>query len=148
MSLTQGDLATSLRDHLEHKGYQVSISKDNYAESLEVTAVKDRESLIIEGIWETLLPAEQTITYAIGKIVKRMNKPDPWVDYGLAIPKSYFKALKNFEAGGLENLKLHLFIVENIYTLTHLNSKTTLELVKHLKENNLSTMPIWGINYE
>lgn len=148
MSLTQGDLATSLRDHLENKGYKVSTSKDSYSQSLEVTAIKNREILIIEGVWETLLPAEEVITYAIGKLVKRMKKPDPWIDYGLAIPKGYFKVLKDYEVGGLENLKLHLFLVENIYTLTHLNPKVTLELVRHLKAGNLSTLHIWGINYE
>ena len=148
MSLTQGDLATSLRDHLENKGYKVSASKDKYSQSLEVTAIKNREILIIEGIWETLLPAEQSINYAMGKLVKRMKEPDPWIDYGLAMPKNYFKVLREFEVGGLEILKLHLFLVENIYTLTHLNSKETLELVRHLKANNLSTLHIWGINYE
>ena len=146
--LTQGDLSTSLRDHLESKGYQVSIVEDRYNQSLEVTAVKNRENLIIEGVWETSLPPEESVIYAIGKMVKRMKEPDPWIDYGLAIPKSYFKVLRNFEVGGLEKLKLHLFLVENIYTLTHLNSKTTRELVNHLKAGNLSTMHIWGINYE
>jgi len=43
LSLTEGDLPTSLRDNIENKGYQISTLKDNNTQSLEVTAIKNRE---------------------------------------------------------------------------------------------------------
>jgi len=43
LSLTQGDLATSLQDNIENNEYQISTLKDNYTQSLEVTAVRNRE---------------------------------------------------------------------------------------------------------
>ncbi len=148
MSLTQGDTLSSLQDHLENKGYKVYHDIDPNGLTLEVTAVRGRETFIIECIWENYLTPQQSITYALGKIVKRMKRRDPWTDYGLAMPKTYFKILRNFEDGGFEALKLHLLLVENVYQLIHLNAKVTLELIGHLKTDNLSTMHIWGINYQ
>ncbi len=148
LSLTIGDVISSIRQHLEIKGYSVTHQEDKYALSVEITAKKGRETFLIEGIWETDQPPEQSITYAIGKIVKRMRERGAWTDYGIAMPKSYFKALRDFEIAGFETLGVHLFLIESFYVLTHLHKKLTLELIQHLKEGNVSQLNIWGINYE
>jgi hypothetical protein len=133
---------------MENKGYKVSVLEDKKGPSVELTAQKDRETFIIEGIWKTTHPIKESIRYVIDKATKRMVLHGPWTDHGIAIPKEYFRELKEFDAVKFERLKLHLFLVESFYALTHLNSKLTAELIEHLKANDISTMNIWGINYE
>ncbi len=147
MTLKEFDITSSIKEHLQNKGYSVSVSENNTL-SAEIIAKKGKETFVIEGIWETKRPSTEAITYALGKIVKRMEKRGPWFDYGVAIPKIYFKELKNFESTGFETLNLHLFLVESFTVLTHLNPKGTLELIHHLKEGDVSSLHIWGINYE
>lgn len=62
-----------------------------------------------------------------------MKKRGMWDFYGIAIPKSYLKLLKDFEVGGIQLLDFHLFVVENLWSLYHLDSKTTIELIQNLK---------------
>ncbi|MGD6806021.1 MAG: hypothetical protein ACQCN4_03585 [Candidatus Bathyarchaeia archaeon] len=133
---------------MRNKGYKVSVMEDKNGQSVELTAHKDRETFFIEGIWETNRPIKQSIQYALSKAAKKMEIHGPWIDHGIAMPKGFFKELKEFETAYFESLKLHLFLVESFYALTHLDAKLTVQLIEHLKANNVSTMNLWGINYE
>ena len=41
--------------------------------------------------------------------------------------------MKDFEVRGIQFLDFHLFVVENLWSLYHLDSKATIELVQDLK---------------
>ncbi len=67
--------------------------------------------------------------------------------FGIAMPKSYFKLLKDFEVSGIQTLKLHVFLVESSYLLTHLDPKETIELIQQLKANRIVNPTPWGVDY-
>jgi hypothetical protein len=147
MVLTQADLISSLREHLQRQGFLVSHSIDKDSLSVEIAAEKGREKFLIEAIWETEQVNSKSITFAIGKVVKRMKERGFWINYGLAIPKSYFRLLGEFEAGGFEALNLHVFLVDTFYTLTHLDTKMAVELIEGVKSGDIADLDIWSVNY-
>ena len=147
MVLAQSDVVESVREHLQRKGYSVSSSVGKNEVSVEMTAVRDQDHFVIEAMWESEQPTDKNIIFALGKLVKRMNETGSWYHYALALPKDYFRFLREFELAGVELLGLHLFLVESFYTLTELDHKETVELIKALKAGNLSQLNLWGINY-
>jgi hypothetical protein len=130
---------------LQRRGLKVSHSFDK--DSIEFYAEKKREKFIIEGIWETEPPDPKKITYAVGKTVKRMKERGFWIYYGIAIPKSYYRYLSEFEVTGFETLGLHLFLVESFYEVSHLDPKMATELMKDVKTGNITDEQVWSINY-
>ena len=76
-----------------------------------------------------------------------MKEQGFWIHYGIAMPKSYFKMLKDFEVSGFQTLTLHVFLVESSYLLTHLDPKETMELIQQLKANHIVNPTPWGIDY-
>lgn len=141
------EVVTSVKDHLENKGYTVTTSPGPYGLGEELLAVKDKDKFFIEAIGETAHKKGPSIVYAIGKIIKRMNEQGFWVHYGIAIPKNYYAVLKDFEPSGFEVLKLHLFLVENFYELVHLDPKETVELIQQLKAGRIVHLTAWGVEY-
>lgn len=131
---------------MENKGYEVSSSDDPYGLSVEVSAKKDRDIFLIEAIGDG--PASgKNIIYALGKLMKRMSQVGFWLHYGVAMPKDYFKQLKDFEVGGIETLKLHFFFVDNFYQLTHLDPAQTIKLITELKKGDIATPDLVAANY-
>lgn len=62
-------------------------------------AKKGKDTFIVEAINKS--PRKDAdIVLALGKIVKRMGNIGFWYDYGLAMPREYFKFLKDFEVAG------------------------------------------------
>jgi hypothetical protein len=127
----------SVREHFENKGYGVSTVSGRYGISMDISAKRDKETMIIEAIGESTRPSDQSIIFALGKIVKRMKEQNAWADYGIAIPKSYVKFLKEFELGGIRLLNLHLFIVGSFYSLTHLDPQETTVFMQQLKSGHV-----------
>jgi hypothetical protein len=145
--LSQSDIVESVKEHLKNKGYTVFYVVGKNAVSVEMSATKDRDHFVIEAIWENERPSDKSIIFAIGKLIKRMKERGFWFHYAIAMPKSYFRFLGEFEAVGFELLSIHLFLVESVYTLTVLDPKETLELINELKAGHVSTLNMWGINY-
>ncbi|MCW3998710.1 MAG: hypothetical protein NWE93_00540 [Candidatus Bathyarchaeota archaeon] len=145
--LAQSDVVQSVTEYLQRKGYEVSAEVGKNSVSVELAAVRDRDHFLIEAIWETGQPSDWDIIFAVGKLVKRMKMQGVWFHYALAMPKDYFRFLREFELAGVEALGLHLFLVESFYTLTELDHKETVELIKELKAGNVSKLNLWGINY-
>jgi hypothetical protein len=147
MVLTQSDIISSVREHLQKRGFTVTHSIDEFGLSVEFHAEKDRQKFLIEGVWETEPPDSRSIIYALGKIVKRMKERGFWIYYGIAIPKSYYMFLGQFEAKGFETLELHVLLVESFFVLEHLDPKMTVELIEGVKTGNISDLSLWSVNY-
>ena len=136
---------SSVREHLENKGYAVSHSHDEYGVSEEIQAIKDKDMFFIEAIGES--SRGNDVVYALGKLVKRMKQQGFWFHYAVAMPRGYFKLLKNFEVSGLETLKIHFFLVRSFYELSHLDYKETIELIQQLKAGNIINPDLIDIGY-
>jgi hypothetical protein len=147
LPLDKTEVVMSLREHFENKGYSVSTVSGRYGISIDISAKRDKESLIIEAIGKSTRPSDQNIIFAIGKIVKRMKEQNGWADYGIAIPKSYVKFLKEFELGGIKLLNLHLFIVDSFYTLTHLDLQETTVFMQQLKSGHVIHPNLMDISF-
>ena len=133
--LSLADVANCVKEHLERAGYSVT-TVNKYEIGVTINAIKDKESFIVEAVGENESsdpPREKEILYIIGEIVRRMKKRGMWNFYGIAIPKSYLKLLKDFEVDGVQLLDFHLFVIENSWSLYHLDSKATIELIQNLK---------------
>ncbi len=135
--LNEAEVTVSVRQHLENKGYSVSHSLGQFGISQEIFATRDKDTFLIEAIGETSESGEENIIFALGKIVKRMKTQDFWVNYGIAMPRRYFKLLKDFEIFGFKTLNLHVFLVESIPYLIHLTPKETTDLMQQLKEGKI-----------
>jgi hypothetical protein len=140
------DVVSSVREHLENKGYDVSHSRDEYGISEEILAKRDKDMFFIEAIGESSQNGSDVI-FAIGKLVKRMKEQRFWFHYAIAMPRSYFKMLKNFEVSGFEALKIHFFLVRSFYELTHLDYKETIELIQQLRAGNIINPDLIDIGY-
>jgi hypothetical protein len=133
LSLT--DVVDCVREHLERAGYTVT-TLDNDGIGVSLNAVKNKENFMVEAVGDSessVSSREKEILYAIGELVRKMKERGIWTFYGIAIPKSYFKLLKNFETSGIQLLDFHFFIVENFWSLYHLDSKATIKLIQDLK---------------
>ena len=129
------DVIQSVREHLERKGYKVAHSPSKYGASEEIVAQRDKDNFFIEAIGKSP-PNIGDIAYATGRLVERMKQQGVWFHYAVAMPRDYFGLLKDFEVSGVDTLKIHFFFSENIYTVTHLDPKEVIELIKQLKAGN------------
>ncbi len=145
--MLKSEVADSVRKHFETEGYQVSLSPGRHRICVDMYAKKDKDTFFVEAIGESAQPDNENIIFALGKLVMRMKEQGFWVHYGLAIPRSYFKFLRDFEAGGFQTLKIHLFLVENFYTLTHLGPQDAVELIQKLKADQPVNPELIGIDH-
>jgi hypothetical protein len=134
LSLT--DVVDCVKEHLERAGYTVT-TLDNNGIGVSINAVKDKENFLVEAVGKngenSSILQEKKILCAIGELVRKMKERGIWTFYGIAIPKSFFKLFKDFEMGGIQLLDFHFFIVESLWSLYHLDSKATIELIQDLK---------------
>lgn len=140
------DVVLSVRDHFARLGYEVSYSDDEQGITFELSAKKARDTFIVEVIGESAHKSRD-IVFALGKLVKRMSKRGFWYHYGLAMPRDYFKLLKDFETVGFDALKIHLFLVGEFLAIKHLDDKQTLELMQHLKAGQIINPDLIDIGY-
>lgn len=148
MALTYVDVVRSVRDYFEFQGYTVSTQIGPSGKSEEITATKDRDSYIIEAVGEpntSPIAGDGDVVFAVGKIVKRMKEKGFWIHYGIAMPKSDYKLLKDFEIEGFETLGLHLFLVENVFSLIHLHPQEALQLLGQLKDIGIVNFNAWKL---
>jgi hypothetical protein len=136
LSINRMEVVNSVRKHLENQGYTVSHSLDKYGISVEMLAKRDKDTFLIEAIGEDS-GGGRGIVYALGKLVQRMTELGFWIHYSVAMPKSYYKLLKDFEVGGFQTLKLHLFLVNSLYMLIHLDPKEIVEMIQQLKAGQI-----------
>jgi hypothetical protein len=160
VNLNKGQLALAevvdcVKNHLEIAGYNVTTLVDKFGVGVDIKAIKNKENFIIIAVGKNKESAgiiqSKEILFAIGEIVRKMKKRDVWTFYGIAIPKNYFKLLKDFEIDGIHRLDFHLFIVENVWSLYHLDSRATIELIQNLKAfkpESLSNLDIDFKNYD
>jgi len=127
------EVAESVRKHLEAEGYEVSVAPGRHSICIDISARRDKDTFFIEALGEKAQPDNQNVIFALGKLIMRMKEQGFWIHYGIAIPRSYLKFLKEFEVSGFEVLKIHVFLVENFYTLTHLDPQETVKLILQLK---------------
>jgi hypothetical protein len=153
--MNQTQVIQYVRAYLDKKGYSVSGSHDGYGVGVDIVANRNHEKFLIEAVGETPTRnrSGQDIIIAIGEIVKRMKGKEPKVNYGIALPKSHMKFLKNFEVGGIQILGLHLFIVETFiaepFGLTyHLDTPKVIELVQQLKTGKTVYLSLMDIDYK
>jgi len=130
-------VVNSVRQHLENQGYTVSHSVGEYGVSVEILAKRDKDTFLIDAIGETSARPGPSIVFALGKLVKRMKEQGFWIHYGVAMPKNYYKLLKSFEADAFQMLKIHLFLVDSLYTLTHLDPTETTKMIQLLKAGQI-----------
>ncbi len=147
--MNQAEVIQCVKEHLERKGYSVSASPDGYGIGVDIHANRNTETFLIEVVGETATRRHgQDIIIAIGEIVKRMKERGTKIHYGIAIPESYVKFLRNFEVSGIQVLELHLFIVENFGLLYHLDTQRTIELIQQLKEGKTVYPSLMDIDYK
>ncbi len=131
------EVVDSVKNHLETAGYSVTTIQNKFGIGINVKAIKNKETFIIIAVGENKenlgIMQSRDILFAIGEMVRSMKKRDIWTFYGIAVPRSYFKIFKDFEIDGIKRLDFHLFIVENVWSLNHLDSRATIELVENLK---------------
>jgi hypothetical protein len=144
--MDQIEVARSVREHLEEKGYTVSLSTVKSRAATELLAIRDKDVFLIETVGETPTADDKNIVLAIGELAKRMKERGFWNHYGIATPRTYFRLLKNFEVGGLQALKLHIFLVDSIYASTHLDPANVVELVTQLKAGKIVNPDLIGID--
>lgn len=148
--MNQTRVIQCVKEHLEREGYSVSASLDGYGPGVDIDANRNTEKFLIEVVGETRTRnrSGQDINIVIGEIVKRMKERGPKIHYGIAIPKSHMRFLKNFEVGGIQILELHLFIVETFGLLYHLDTPKIIELVQQLKAGKTVYPSLMDINYK
>ncbi len=131
------EVVDSVKNHFETAKYSVATFSDKFEVGLNVKATKNKEKFLIFAVGEKEDISDiirlKELLFAIGEVLRKMEKRDLWTFYGIAIPKSYFRLLKDFEVAGIELLNFHLLIVENIWSLYHLDTKATIELIQDLK---------------
>ncbi len=137
MPISRAEVVMSVSEHFENKAYSVSTTPGKYGVSMDISTKRDKDTFLIEAIGETARPTDQNIIFAIGKIVKRMKEQNAWANYGIAIPKSYVKFMKDFEIGGIQLLNLHLFSVDSFYSLTHLDPQEAIVFIQQLKSGHI-----------
>lgn len=125
-----------MRNFLADNGYDVSYADGIYGITEELTAKKGEDTFTVEAINPTPRK-EADIIFALGKIVKRMDRVGILNDYGLAMPREYFKFLVDFEAAGFDELKIHLFLVDDYLALKHLDPMETVELISNLRAGQI-----------
>lgn len=126
------DVISSVKDHLINKGYEVSDKPDKNGITAEILATKGKDMFVIEAIADSS-NFSVNIIYAFGKLLKRMKEPGFWAHYAVAMPRNRYKELAEFEEGGFEALKIHIFLVLSFMNLTHLDPKETTDLLRGLK---------------
>ena len=139
------DVVTSVKEHLQDQGYEVSTAHGKYGITIELTAKRDKDTFFIEAIGESNRKGD--IVFALGKLLKRMKAQGFWIHYAVAMPHSYFKLLQDFEVSGFETLKIHVFLVETFYQLKHLDPKETIELIQQLKAGHIINPDLIDIGY-
>jgi hypothetical protein len=144
----RNDVVLSVTEALRNQGYEVSHSRGKYGVTIELLAKRDKDTFFIEAIGETPSRGGQNLVFAIGKLIMRMKEQGFWFHYGVAMPRNYFKLLKNFEVSGLESLKIHVFLVTSTYlSPNHLDPKETVELIQQLKAGNIINPDLIDIGY-
>jgi hypothetical protein len=132
------DVVDCVKGHLERAGYEVTVLH-NYGVGVALKGVKGKVSFVVEavgggeGVSSAGARAEEALLYAVGEVVQRMKERAAWTFYGVAFPRGYLKFMKNFEVGGIRLLDFHFFIVENVWSLYHLDTKAMIELIEDLK---------------
>ena len=129
------DVVDCVKGHLERAGYDVT-ALHNYGNGVTIRAVKDKQSFVVEAVGGrreiSSATGEEALLYAVGEVVRRMKERAAWTFYGIAFPRSYLKFLKDFEVGGIRLLDFHFFIVENVWSLYHLDAKAAIALIEDL----------------
>jgi hypothetical protein len=148
--MNQAEVIQCVKERLEREGYDVSASPDGYGPGVDIYANKNTEKFLIEVVGETPTRSRsgQDINIAIGEIVKRMKERGSKVHYGIAIPESYVKFLRNFEVGGIQVLQLHLFIGVAFGLSYHLDTQRTIELIQKLKAGEAVYLSLMDIDYK
>lgn len=148
--IDRNDAALSVRQHLENKGYEASHSEDEYGVAIEIIAKRDKEMFIVEAIGESS-HKDGDIVFALCKLLRKMNEQGFWIHYGIAMPRSYLrnylKLLKDFEVVSFETQKIHVFLFERLYELTHLDPTKTIHLIQHLKAGDTINPALIDIGY-
>ena len=157
VNLDKGQLALAevvdcVRNHLEIAGYNITTLADKFGIGVNINATKNKEIFIIVAVGKNResfgTMQSKEILFAIGEIVRKMKKRDVWTFYGIAIPKSYFELLKYFEIDGIQRLDFHLFIIENVWSLYHLDSRATIELIQNLKADRPESLMDLDIDFK
>lgn len=114
----------------------------------DIFAMRNHDELVIEAVGETQTRSRsgQDIIISLGTIVKRIKEGAAETRYGIAIPESFMRFLKEFEVGGLQALKLHLFLVQESGLACHLDSQRTVELVQRLRAREHVSLLLMDIN--
>lgn len=151
--MNQTQVIHYVKEYLVKRGYHVSASPDGYGAGVDIDAKRDDEEFLIEAVGETRTRrTSQDIIIAIGETIKRMKEKRSKVHYGIAVPKSHLKYLKDFEVGGIQVMKLHLFVVETISEpfgwVYHLDTSKTIELVQHIKTGKTVYLSSMDIEYQ
>ncbi len=145
--MLKSEVVLSVKKHLEAQGYEVTTSPGRHKICVDMYAKRDKDTFLIEAIGESAQSDNESIIFALGKLVMRMKEQGFWIHYGIAIPRSYFKFLKDFETEGFQTLKIHVFIVANFYTLTHLSPQDVVELIQKLKADQPVNPELTGIDH-
>ena len=146
------EVVDSIKNHFETAGYNVSTFPDKFEVGLNLKALKNKEKFLIFAVGENEdnldIPRLKEILFAIGEVLRKMEKRDLWTFYGIAIPKNYLRLLKDFEVAGIELLNFHLLIIENIWSLYHLDTKATIELIQNLKTGKPESLMNLDIDFK
>lgn len=141
-----------VKGHMERAGYQVSIIANKFGIGVNIEATKEREKFFITVIGEKKEASEtvqaKELLFAIGETVSKMKEPNAWTFYAIAIPKNYLNSLKEWEVGGIQLIDFHFFIVESIFSLYHLDSKSVIELIQSLKTGVPENLLLLDIDFK
>ena len=150
--LALGEVVDCVKNHLETAGYNVTTLPDEFGIGVNIKALKGKENFTIIAVGEKedspRTAQAKEFLFAIGESVQKMKKRDIWTFYGIAIPKNYTNFLKEFEIAGIQLMAFHFFIVENFWSLYHLDSKATIELIQNLKADKPESLLFLDIDFK
>ena len=147
--MNQTEIIQKVKEHLEKNGYEVYASSNGHGKGPDIFAMKGDETFLIEAVGETRSRrrSSQDILISIGEVVKRMEKEPTKIRYGIAMPESFTRFLKDFEFGGFQALKLHLFIINEWGSVYHLDSQKTIEFLGKLRAGEEVYLPLMDVDY-
>lgn len=110
--LTEDEVKTAVRDHLQARGYRVTVAWGQRP-GIDIAANKDSDRILIEAKGEVLSSQQQGNYFlnALGELIQRLD--DPGARYGLALPdnKRYRGLVKRLPALARDRLDLVVYMV-------------------------------------
>jgi hypothetical protein len=127
-----------VKSFFEKQNYRVQKEAPIHVYRVDILAEKGDEKYLVECKSDEYLRSHE-IHVMIGQLVSKMHQVGSQQHYGLAMPFSLSTYLREFGIGGINALRLHLFVVGqgDIWNgeVFYLDTESLLSYVKDLRKN-------------